>query len=82
MGVKIQNEKGTPTGVAIWNNPTNFHENRTIPSVQNLVYRQTDTHMDRHYVKTTFFVSENPKMDISTKISKSNFWTITILSLL
>ena len=43
--------------------------------------KQTDTHTDRHFVKTTVFVSGNPKTDISTKISKSNFWKITILPL-
>ena len=39
--------KKTPIGVAICNNHTNFHKNRITPSVQNLVYRQTDTQTHR-----------------------------------
>ena len=65
LKLKIQKNEKTPRVVAIWNNHTNFHKNRITPSVQNLVYRQTDTqtdrqadtHTDRHFVKTTFLVS-------------------------
>ena len=44
-------------------------------------HRQTDRQRDRHFLKTTFLDSGDPKMDISTENSRSNFFAITILSL-
>src|SRR5436190_723890 len=45
------------------------------------VARDTDIHTYRHFVKTTFLDSGDLKTDNSIKISNSNFFTITILSL-
>src|SRR5436190_2966900 len=57
---------------------TEFHENRPICLVSSDGHRHT--HIRTDIFLNPFLDSGDLKMDISTKISKSNFFTITILS--
>src|SRR5436190_11705198 len=91
MGLKLQIQKNEKNGLEILANYTCIPNFKKIgPSVWSLAMR-TDTHTHSHtlththiwtdiFSKPPFLDSGDLKTDISTKISKSNFFTITILS--